>query len=290
VKNSLRSDFDLPTEVLEFNLGGANYNVVTAGAGAPLMLLHGFTGCAESWAHVHPALVARFKLIMPDLPGHGRTDSPTDPARYRMERCVEDLIAILDALGLARTHLLGYSMGGRVALAAATEYPSRIASLILESASPGLATAAERQARVASDNALADFIEHEGVEAFVARWERIPLFSTQERLPQAVRARIRQQRLLGNSTGLANSLRGLGTGVQSALWERLGELRMRCLIMAGELDTKFVDIARRMAAAIGGSRLAVVAGAGHTVHLEQQEAFERLVMGFAGSADSIDLE
>lgn len=227
---------------------------------------------------------------MPDLLGHGRTDSPPDPARYRMERCVEDLIAILDALDVERTHLLGYSMGGRVALAAAIEYPARIASLILESASPGLATAAERQARVASDNGLAGFIEREGVEAFVARWERIPLFSTQERLPEAVRARLRHQRLLSNRTGLANSLRGLGIGVQTPLWERLGELRMRCLIIAGELDAKFADIARRMAAAIAGSRLAVVPGGGHAVHLEQGEAFERLVMDFAGGADGIELE
>jgi 2-succinyl-6-hydroxy-2,4-cyclohexadiene-1-carboxylate synthase len=266
----------------EFNLAGANYNVVTAGAGAPLMLLHGFTGCAGSWAHVQPALAARFKLIMPDLTGHGRTDSPPDPARYRMEHCVEDLIAILDALDVERTHLLGYSMGGRVALAAAIEHPARVASLILESASPGLATAAERQARVAGDNALADFIEREGIEAFVARWERIPLFSTQERLPQAVRARVRNQRLVNNRTGLANSLRGIGTGVQTALWDRLGELRMPCLIMAGELDAKFVGVAARMAAAIPGARLATVADAGHTIHLEQPGEFERLVIEFAG--------
>jgi 2-succinyl-6-hydroxy-2,4-cyclohexadiene-1-carboxylate synthase len=290
VKNSPHSSFHRTSDVFVFNLAGANYNVVTAGAGAPLMLVHGFTGCAASWAQLEPALATRFKLIMPDLLGHGRTDSPPDSARYRMERCVEDLIAILDALGVERTNLLGYSMGGRVALAAAIEYPARIASLILESASPGLATAAERQARVTSDNVLADFIEREGVEAFVARWERNPLFSTQERLPEAVRLRLRHQRLLSNRTGLANSLRGLGTGAQTPLWERLGQLRMRCLIMAGELDAKFVDIARRMAPAIAGARLAVVPGAGHAVHLEQPEAFERLVVDFAGGADSIELE
>lgn len=265
-----------------FNLAGASYHVVTAGAGAPLMLLHGFTGSEESWAHVRPALAARFKLIMPDLPGHGRTGSPLDPARYRMERCVQDLIAILDELGIERTHVLGYSMGGRVALAAAIEYPARIASLMLESASPGLATAAERQARVASDSALADLIECEGVEAFVARWERNPLFSTQERLPEAVRALLRKQRLLCDPRGLANSLRGLGTGVQAPLWERLGELRMPCLIMAGVLDGKFNGIAERMAAAIIGARLAAVTDAGHAIHLEQPEEFERLVIEFAG--------
>ncbi len=264
-----------------FEIAGANYNVVTAGAGAPLMLLHGFTGCAQSWAHVEPALAGRFKLIMPDLLGHGRTDSPADAARYRMERCVDDLIAILDRLGVDRINLLGYSMGGRVALAAAIQHPERVASLILESASPGLAALEERNSRAASDNDLADFIEREGIEAFAARWGRMPLFSSQERLPETVRARLHSQRLLNNPTGLANSLRGLGTGVQTPLWERLGELRIPCLSIAGELDAKFVAIARRMAAAIPGAGLAIVEGAGHTVHLEQPEAFERLVLEFA---------
>src|SRR5271155_5163133 len=98
-----------------FKLAGANYNVVTAGNGAPLMLLHGFTGCAQSWDHLQAALASRFRAITPDLLGHGGSDSPDDPERYRMERCVEDLIAILDRIEVERTHLLGYSMGGRVA-------------------------------------------------------------------------------------------------------------------------------------------------------------------------------
>jgi 2-succinyl-6-hydroxy-2,4-cyclohexadiene-1-carboxylate synthase len=263
-----------------FKLAGANYNVVTAGGGAPLMLLHGFTGCAQSWDHLQAALASRFELIMPDLLGHGRSDASGNPERYGMECCVADLIAILDRLEVERTHLLGYSMGGRVALAAAVAHPDRIASLVLESASPGLAGADERQARIASDNALADLAERAGIEAFVARWERTPLFATQERLPEQVRERLRNQRLANNPTGLANSLRGLGTGVQPSLWERLGELRMPCLIMAGELDAKFLGIAQRMADAIAGSRLALVADAGHTIHLEQSAGFARLIMEF----------
>jgi 2-succinyl-6-hydroxy-2,4-cyclohexadiene-1-carboxylate synthase len=263
------------------------YNVITAGSGAPLMLLHGFTAAANSWSDVQPALGSRFRLIMPDFLGHGRSDAPRDPARYRMERCVDDLISILDAMGLTRVHLLGYSMGGRVALAAALEHPRRFASVVLESASPGLATKTERRQRVLSDNELAEFIEGEGVEQFVARWERVPLFSSQQRLPPAVRARLAKQRLANNPIGLANSLRGLGTGVQPPLWDRLAGLRVRCLIMAGALDLKFVEIAQTMAAAIAGSRLALVADAGHTIHLEQPAEFVRLVLDFAGGGPGL---
>jgi 2-succinyl-6-hydroxy-2,4-cyclohexadiene-1-carboxylate synthase len=170
------------------DLGDVKYNVLTAGSGPALMLLHGFTAGADSWSGIQPALASRFELIMPDLLGHGRTDAPPDPSRYRMKSCVDDLIAILTVMGVEKTHLLGYSMGGRVALAAAIEYPQHFASLILESASPGLATEMERRMRVAGDNELADFIEREGVEKFVARWERLPLFSSQERLPPAAAA------------------------------------------------------------------------------------------------------
>ncbi len=266
------------------DLGDVKYNVLTAGAGPALTLLHGFTAAADSWSDIQPALASRFELIMPDLLGHGWTDAPPAPSRYHMKACVDDLIAVLTAMGVEKTHLLGYSMGGRVALAAALEYPQRFASLILESASPGLATEMERRMRVASDSELADFIEREGVEKFVARWERLPLFSTQERLPRAVRGRMRKQRLANRPAGLANSLRGLGTGAQPSLWDRMGELRIPCLIMAGELDGKFVEIGRRMAASVADSRLALVAEAGHTVHLEQPEAFVRLVLDFLSAA------
>ena len=126
--------------------------------------------------------------------------------------------------------------------------------------------------------------ERDGIEAFVARWERTALFATQDRLPEEVRARLRAHRLANKPTGLANSLRGLGTGVQPPLWERLGELRLPCLVMAGELDAKFVGIAQKMADAIAGARIALVAGAGHTIHLEQPDAFTRLVMEFLGDS------
>jgi 2-succinyl-6-hydroxy-2,4-cyclohexadiene-1-carboxylate synthase len=272
------------------DLGDVKYNVTVAGAGPALMLLHGFTGRADSWSDIQPALASRFELIMPDLLGHGWTDAPPDPARYGMEACIDDLIAILTVMGVEKTHLLGYSMGGRIALAAAARQPERFASVILESASPGLATEAERQARIASDHELADFIEREGVERFVARWERMALFASQARLPRLVRARLRKERLANYAKGLANSLRGLGAGVQPSLWERMAALRIPCLIIAGELDTKFVDIATRMAPLIAGSRLALVGGAGHAIHLEQPEEFVRLVLDFAGAARAKKME
>jgi 2-succinyl-6-hydroxy-2,4-cyclohexadiene-1-carboxylate synthase len=254
------------------------YYVVCRGAAAPLLLLHGFPGSSATWAPHVAAWPAR--AIAVDLAGHGQTAAPADPTCYRMEATVADLVALLDQLGVERAHVFGYSMGGRVALHLAAAHPERVATLILESASPGLATQTEREARVAADTALAASIERDGISAFVDRWEALPLWASQARLPDEVRAGLRAQRLNNRAVGLANSLRGLGTGAQAPLHDRLADLPMPALVIAGRLDAKFAAIARAMAAALPQGRLALVPEAGHAVHLEQPAPFDRLVAGF----------
>lgn len=259
---------------------GINLNVEMSGEGDALVLLHGFTGSAESWSSHIEAFSQRFRVIAVDLPGHGLSDSPGDAARYRMERCVEDLRAVLDQLALARINLLGYSMGGRVALHFAAAHPDRVAALILESATPGLSDPAERQARTASDHALAERLERDGLAAFVDYWTTLPLFASQSRLPAEVRANLHSQRLNNNVTGVANSLRGMGTSAQASLWDNLAGIRTPTLLIAGALDEKFTRIAQQMAASMPHSRLAIVGNAGHTVHLEQPVIFDQMVLDF----------
>jgi 2-succinyl-6-hydroxy-2,4-cyclohexadiene-1-carboxylate synthase len=268
---------------------GVQLNVEMCGQGPPLVLLHGFTGSAESWRPHMAVWSEKFMTVAVDLLGHGASDSPADPERFGMDRCAEDLAAIFDHLGLARVNLLGYSMGGRVALHMAVTHPERVGRLVLESTSPGLAGPAERQARVAGDEALASSIEQHGLEAFVDDWSRLPLFASQARLPDAVRAGLRGERLRNNPRGLANSLRGLGTGVTPPLWERLKEVCAATLVIAGALDTKYVDLAHAMAAGLATCRLAIVPDAGHAVHLEQPEAFDRLVLEFLGEHSATEV-
>jgi 2-succinyl-6-hydroxy-2,4-cyclohexadiene-1-carboxylate synthase len=261
---------------------GVQLNVEIGGEGPPLVLLHGFTGSAASWrAHI-AVFSKKFKTLAFEFLGHGLSDSPADPARYRMERCVEDLATVFDHLGLHRVNLLGYSMGGRVALHVTAAHSERIGTLVLESASPGLAGLVERQARLASDEALANSIEQQGLEAFVERWSQLPIFASQALLPEVLRADLRAQRLRNNPRGLANCLRGLGAGMPPPLWDRLNEVRTPTLLIAGVLDQKYVTIAHAMAAALPAGRLAVMPDAGHAAHLEQPEAFDRLVLEFLG--------
>lgn len=246
----------------------------------PLVLLHGFTGSSENWRSHIATFGQRYKLVMIDLLGHGGSDSPEQPLRYRMEYCLDDLAEVFDQLQLKRANLLGYSMGGRMALSFAIAHPERVNQLILESASPGLADPVEREARAANDEVLAIRIEREGLEAFVNYWERSPLFASQAHLAEPARAGLRAQRLRNNPKGLANSLRGLGTGAQPSLWGRLTELRIPMLLIAGALDQKFAATARAMADSIPTATIVIVPEAGHTVHLEQPAEFGRVVLEF----------
>lgn len=263
-------------------VSGATYKIYQGGGGGPLMLLHGFSGAAASWRHVLPQLVTRYRVIMPDLLGHGDTAAPDEPSRYAIERQASDLIALLDALNIESAGLHGYSMGGRLALYTAIAHPSRFSALSLESASPGLNTEPERAARHRSDDALAARILDNGIESFVKEWEQLSLFSTQASLPAPVLAAQRTTRLTQRPLGLASSLRGMGTGIQPSLWGRLGELSMPVQLMTGTLDSKFEAIAEAMAQVIPNVRRVRVTDAGHTIYLEQPEQWLNAVLAFFG--------
>lgn len=245
-----------------------------------LVLLHGFTGSGANWTeHTARFQAAGLRVLTPDLPGHG-ANLPVSSDDYTIEAATDQIAGLLKQDETGPVHLLGYSMGGRLALYFALHYPQKVRSLILESASPGLATAGERAARRASDDALADRIEREGIPAFVSFWESLPLWKSQEKLPAEARLWLHEKRLQNNPRGLAESLREMGTGAQPSLWERLGELAMPVLLLVGAEDTKFVAINRQMAEAMPHARLLIVPGAGHTIHLEQSEFFCQEVSRF----------
>jgi 2-succinyl-6-hydroxy-2,4-cyclohexadiene-1-carboxylate synthase len=256
------------------------YHVEVYGQGEPLLLLHGFTGSLESWKWLIPKWQDFRKLILVDILGHGLTASPDDWKRYDIKLVAADLEEILKQLNVEKINILGYSMGGRLALTFAILYPSRVKKLILESSSPGLKTLEERLLRIKSDEALALEIEKDGVEKFVEKWENIALFATQKRLPQEVQERIRANRLRNNEKGLANSLRGMGAGRQPSWWGRLSELKMPTLLMCGELDEKFCRIAFEMAELMPNAVISQISDSGHAIHVEQPEIFAKIVDEF----------
>src|SRR5687768_17197936 len=231
-----------------------------------LVLLHGFTQTRQSWRRTIAALGGRRRVLAPDLPGHGH--AAARPASFAA--CT----GYVRALGGERFALAGYSMGGRIALRAAFALAGRIDRLILVGAGPGIADPAERAARRAADDALADRIEATGVEAFAREWARLPLWEGQ---PERVRAAAHADRLRNTPEGLAAALRGLGTGVMDPLWDRLPSLTVPVTLAVGERDEKFLGVAERMAAALPRAEVVVVRGAGHAAQLEQPAAVAALL-------------
>ncbi|WP_203333290.1 2-succinyl-6-hydroxy-2,4-cyclohexadiene-1-carboxylate synthase [Planococcus beigongshangi] len=240
-----------------------------------LVFLHGFTGSSETWQNMMPYF-ADYKLVLIDLIGHGETDSPADPERFSMELQLRDLEHLFERLGLRDFALAGYSMGGRAALAYACTYPERLSVLILESSSPGLKTELQRNERRDSDLLLAEQILSGGIASFVGSWEKIPLFKTQETLPETVKAAVRRERLAQKPVGLANSLIGMGTGSQASYWETIRQLEFPVLLVTGELDLKFTAIAEEMAALMPDAEHKQIV-AGHALHVEKPDEFATMV-------------
>ena len=259
---------------------GLFLNVERMGSGPPLVLLHGFTGSAMSWGPLAEMLAARFTLLAVDIVGHGASSKPEDPGRYAIDHAARDAVVAMLALGFRRSSWLGYSMGGRLALYVAATIPKAVDRLVLIGASPGLDDSGEREARRASDEALADRIEADGVPAFVDHWESLPLFESQQRLPIGMRLAIRRGRLANEAHGLANSLRGMGAGAQPPLHDRLGEIGAPSLLLAGAHDAKFAAIADEMAAAMPDARAHLVPGAGHAAHIEKAAYCVRTITAF----------
>lgn len=254
---------------------GVRYAVHRSGVGVPVLLLHGFTGRGEDWAPFRPALERLTQPIAVDLLGHGASDAPTDPARHGLPRQAADLAAFLRAEGLAPAHVVGYSFGARVALRLAVDHPDVVRSLVLESPSAGVADPVAREDRRVADERLAELLETQGIEAFVDRWEALPLFATERSLPAETRAAIRAGRLANDSRGLAAGLRGAGQGVMAPLHDLLPAIAVPVTVIAGGLDQAGLPRAESVAAAIPSARLVVVPGVGHAVHRESPTRFAR---------------
>jgi 2-succinyl-6-hydroxy-2,4-cyclohexadiene-1-carboxylate synthase len=232
-----------------------------------LVLLHGFTHTGASWNRVVAALGESYRPLAPDIRGHG---SASDREPVDIEHVIEDVAAVAPPSFV----LAGYSMGGRIAVHAALALGERLERLVLISASPGLADAAERAARREADEQLAERIERLEIDEFAREWARTPVLGG---LPPEVLAAVHADRLRSTPAGLARALRGLGTGALPSVWERLGELALPVTLIAGERDQKFRQIAERMSERLPAARMQIVAGAGHAVHLEMPERVGEII-------------
>ncbi len=240
---------------------------VVRGAGPPVLLLHAGGLDGRMWEGLAQRVEDRFRLVIPDLPGHGRT--PVPPERYAV---AEEVVALLDELGIERAAVVGNSYGGRVALQLATLAPDRVAALVLLAAAlPEFERSSEFKAVGDEENALWEADDIDGlVELTLRAWVREP--EVADLVAEMAR----------NSCEL---VRGIEEDPELPMPVDLGAIAAPTLAVSAGLD--FVDFARiadRIAAEVPGAERAEVADAGHMIALERPDETADLLVAFLAGA------
>jgi 2-succinyl-6-hydroxy-2,4-cyclohexadiene-1-carboxylate synthase len=243
-----------------------------------ILFLHGFLGSGEDFKPIIEQLSPEFCSLVVDLPGHGKTEICDPASGYEMVAIAEGLIQLIRELNYAPCTLVGYSMGGRLALYLACRFPQYFSGVLLESASPGLATVSERIERQQKDEALAIQLEMGDWRNFIRRWYDQPLFSTLKHHPHF--ETLIQRRYNNNRPAeLARSLRGMGAGSQPSLWEVLPHLELSLTLIVGALDSKFMGINQAMLGCYPSAQFVTIPNCGHMVHFEAPVAFIEALRG-----------
>ncbi|XHX79018.1 MAG: 2-succinyl-6-hydroxy-2,4-cyclohexadiene-1-carboxylate synthase [Stenomitos frigidus ULC029] len=242
-----------------------------------VLFLHGFMGSSVDFDTVMTCLANQFCCLAVDLPGHGNTIVEGEEMLYMMPQTAHAIVTLLEQLHIPHCSLVGYSMGGRLALYLALHFPQRFQKVVLESASPGLRTEAERSARLEHDRALADQIEA-AFPSFLSYWYSQPLFHALRHHPIFVQVQERRSR--NHPAALARALRCLSTGLQPSLWERLPHHTQPLLLLVGADDRKFCTINQAMANCCPTAQLKIIPACGHVLHLEQPDIFTQVVQTF----------
>lgn len=238
----------------------------------PLILfLHGFMGDRQEFNEIISLLSNQFCCLAVDLPGHGQTRVVGGEECYTMPNTAQSLINWLDQLIVHNCFLVGYSMGGRLALYLALHFPKYFSKVVLESASPGLKSQGDRLERMKRDFELAKDLETSDFLLFLSNWYNQPLFASLKKYPDFELMKAR--RLHNNPLDLAKSLRNMSTGCQPSLWENVKHNTIPLLLLVGEYDEKFRAINSEITQLCPSAQLEIVSHAGHNIHLENPKAW-----------------
>jgi 2-succinyl-6-hydroxy-2,4-cyclohexadiene-1-carboxylate synthase len=256
-----------------------NYSFAPNGKVPAILYLHGFLGCGNDWSEIVRRLGGDFAHLRVDLPGHWMPASSLPLEYYSMPGCAELIVSLLDHLRIERCHLVGYSMGGRLAFYLLTHYSGRFLSAVIESASPGLKTEAERAIRKQQDQIWIERLQEQAIDGFLDDWYAQPLFSTIDKTTDRFKEMMERRRP-HDSEALALSLLHMGSGVMPSLWDKLPRITVPLLFVTGERDEKYCALAQEMSHLCPHAQVAIIANAGHNTHFERPEAFGEAVVQF----------
>lgn len=254
-----------------------DYYIEIRGKGKPLICLHGFSESLNTFKHVD---IENRQLILIDQIGHGKTRAPISEEIYSLEYMTRTIHEIINRVASKPYDLLGYSMGGRQALYYAIKYPNEISALVLESASYGLMDEVDRANRRKNEKYISEQLEKFGINWFVPFWENISIFDTQKLLSDSVKDEIKQQRLSNNAEFLAMHIKKMGQGNFPYLKDKLSDLPMPILYIAGEFDYKYRDYQEVFEESCKRINTEIICGCGHNTHIEKPNVFSSTVSSF----------
>lgn len=263
-----------------------NHQVVGDVRNPAMVFLHGFLGDLHDWDTVAGSLSEAFCCVVIDLPGHGLSRLVPRARHNDMEGTLRAIVRLLDKLHIHQCTLVGYSMGGRIALHAGLRAPERFHRLVIESATPGLLDGEERATRRKEDEALASELEAD-FQGFLARWYGQSIFASLHEHPDRLQ-RMLERRRQGRPKELAAALRALSQGTQPPLWNELDHLKAPALFMAGEYDVKYRELAQAAARACPRGEHVVVPAAGHNIHIERPDRYTELLREFLAATANGD--
>ena len=249
------------------------------GHGDWLVMSHEFAGCVKSWEPQIPAFAREFRVLVYNWRGYPPSSVPADVSSYSQEFSIEDLRMLLDHLRIEQPRLLGFSMGGSLALSFALAHPTRVRALVLAGTGTG---SADKRDFAREFGAIADRFEREGASRVAPEYLSGPTRVQLQRKDPARWHKLVTELGELSSLGLANTLRGvqLRRPTMYELESRLPEVRVPTLVIVGEEDTPALDASRFLAAKLPAATLKVLPGTGHTLNLEEPEAFNASVLEF----------
>lgn len=244
----------------------------------PLVMLHGFAQGAHTFDDMLADWRGGRRIIRFDLIGHGGSDAPSDDARYLMDRVVDDLDDALRQLGIAEFALLGYSMGGRIALSYTERHPSSVRALILESAGLGPRNHQERDILAKRDTELSQRLSNSQPDDFFDFWDQLPLFASQMSLDPEARERLRRIQLACDFDALSRMMLGCSAAMMPDYRGMLGKWCMPILYIVGDKDLRYRPCYEDVRL-LPGVETRILAG-GHDLHLENPEGIREVIEGF----------
>ncbi|MBL8553713.1 MAG: alpha/beta fold hydrolase [Phenylobacterium sp.] len=232
------------------------------GSGPTILLTHGYSATSQMWSGQIAELSKDHQLVIWDMRGHGRSDSPDDPALYSEPATVADMAALLDAVGASTAIVGGLSLGGYMSLAFNRVHADRVEALLIIDTGPGYKNDQARDGWNATSIKTAERYERDGLKVLEGG-------SAERRTAQHASAK-----------GLALAARGMLTQRDAGVIASLPDIKAPSIVVVGSEDAPFLAASDYMASKIPGAKKAVIDGAGHAANIDRPEAFNAAIRGF----------